>query len=209
MDKFERYFFGLLGLVIVFLLVIVVSMLNNPQSDYTDMPAYNQPGGMMGQGYYGEGGMMGSGYYNEDGMMDSGYIYPYGIDLKTEFNSNGEIIYYTGYNESGQMIAFSYGPNWLYVHGGSCVNCHGVDGKGGVPIMMAYAIPADITYDSLTSEDHEMGDGEEHEVFTAESIKKAIRDGVEPSGKELDLAMPRWHMADEDMDAVVEYLKTL
>jgi Cytochrome c. len=200
MDKFERYFFALLGLVVIILLAMVINMLNNPTSGYTTYGPdyYNMPGGMMGSGY------------SQGGMMGSGYVYPYGVeDFKTEFDSNGEIIYYTGYNESGQKIPISYGPNWLYVHGGSCVNCHGVSGKGGVPIMMAYAMPADITYDSLTSEEHEMEGGEEHEAYTDESIKIAIRDGLEPSGEELDLAMPRWHMSDEDLDDIVEYLKVL
>lgn len=197
MKKVERYFFALLGLVIVILLVLVISMVNDQRTSYTYMPGYDS-GGMMGGGYYGEGGMMGS-----------GYVYPYGVDLKTDFDSNGETVYYTGYNESGSRISFTYGPNWLYVHGGSCVNCHGVDGKGGVPIMMSYVIPPDITYDSLTSEDHEMEDGEEHEAFTDEDIMVAIRDGVEPSGEELDLAMPRWQMSDEDLNDIVAYLKEL
>ncbi|MDG6245071.1 MAG: cytochrome c [Methanolobus sp.] len=209
MEKIEKYFFALVGLIIIVLLVVVISMMINQQSNYASMPGYNQPGGMMGQGYYDEGGMMGAGYNQPGGMMGSGYVYPYGVNLKTNFSSNGETIYYTGYNESGQKIAFSYGPNWLYVHGGSCVNCHGVDGKGGVPIMMAYVIPSDITYDSLTSVEHEMQDGDEHEVYTDESIKAAIRDGVDPSGKGLDLAMPRWKMSEEDLNDTVEYLKEL
>ncbi|SFM60393.1 c-type cytochrome [Methanolobus profundi] len=208
MEKGERYFFALVGSVIIILLIVVISMMNAQRADYTYMPGY-EAGGMMGQGYYGQGGMMGSGYYTDDGMMGGDYVYPYGVDLKTEFDSNGETIYYTGYNESGERIGFTYGPNWLYVHGGSCVNCHGVDGKGGVPIMMSYVVPPDITYDSLTSEEHEMEDGEEHEVFTDESIKVAISEGVEPSGEELDLAMPRWQMSDGDLDDIVEYLKEL
>ncbi|WP_230375593.1 cytochrome c [Methanolobus vulcani] len=209
MEKAEKYFFALIGLIIIVLLVVVISMMNNQQSDYAYMPGYNQPGGMMGQGYYGEGGMMGSGYYSEDGMMDSGYVYPYGVDIKTNFSSNGEVIYYTGYNESGKKIDFSYGPNWLYVHGGSCVNCHGVDGKGGVPIMMAYTIPADITYEALTSGDEHADEHEEHPPYTDETIKIAIREGKEPSGEDLDYVMPRWDMSDADIDDLVEYLKML
>lgn len=200
MEKVEKYFFALVGLIIVILLVVVISMMSNQQSNYAYMPGYNQPGGMMGQGYYGEGGMMGSGYYSQNGMMDSGYVYPYGVDMKTNFTSNGETIYYTGYNVSGQKIAFTYGPNWLYVHGGSCVNCHGVDGKGGVPVMMAYTVPADITYSTLTTGD---------EVFTDENIKAAIRDGVDPAGKQLDLVMPRWQMSDADLNDIIEYLKVI
>ncbi|KXS44172.1 MAG: cytochrome c, mono- and diheme variants family [Methanolobus sp. T82-4] len=195
MNKFERYFFALLGLVIVILLVWVISMMNNPAPGYTDyMPGYNQPGGMMGQG----------------GIRDPDTVYPYEEPgNNAQFDSNGEMIYYTGYNESGQRIPFSYGPNWLYVHGGSCVNCHGVNGEGGVPIMMAYELPADIRYDSLTSEEHEAEEGEEHPPYTDETIKRAIREGVDPTGEELDPVMPRWHMTEGDLNDTVDYLKQL
>lgn len=196
MNKLERYFFALLGLVILVLLIVVIYMMYYPTPRYTGYGPdyYNQPGGMMGRG----------------GMMGSNYEYPYGVsDVKTEFSSNGERIYYTGYNESGEKIPFSYGPTWLYFHGGSCVNCHGVDGKGGVPIMMAYKIPPDITYDSLTSEEHEMEEGEEHVPYTNETLRIAIKEGIEPSGEEMDPAMPRWDMSDEDLNDTMAYLQQL
>jgi mono/diheme cytochrome c family protein len=135
-------------------------------------------------------------------MMGAGYIYPYNVEgIKTEFESNGETIYYTGFNETGKRLPTSYGPQWIYMHGGGCVNCHGVDGKGGVPVMMGYTVPADITYTSLTTE-------EEH-PFTDEDIKIAIRDGLEPSGESLSPTMPRWQMSDKDLNDTLDYIKTL
>ncbi|WP_292486272.1 cytochrome c [Methanohalobium sp.] len=65
-------------------------------------------------------------------------------------------------------------------------------------------IPPDITYSALTSDEHD-----EHPVYTAETIKKAIKKGIDPSGSLLDSTMPRWHMSDKDVDDVVEYLKKL
>ncbi|TGC11597.1 hypothetical protein CUN85_00745 [Methanolobus halotolerans] len=173
-------------------------MLGNPVSRYDYQSGYSQPGGMMG---------------GPSGRMGPEYAYPYGVsDIDpelTDFDSNGEMIYYTGYNESGQKIPFSYGPTWLSVRGGSCVSCHGVDGRGGVPVMMAYEIPSDITYESLTSEEHDMEEGEGHPPYTNETIKIAIREGIDPSGDELDPVMPRWHMSDEDLDDLIEYLRGL
>ncbi|ADI73972.1 conserved hypothetical protein [Methanohalobium evestigatum Z-7303] len=125
-------------------------------------------------------------------------------NLKTSFESNGETIYYTGFNKSGDKIQISSGPHWVYVHGGSCVDCHGADGKGNRPIRMNYKIPPDITYSALTSDEHD-----EHPVYTDETIKRAIRKGIDPSGNLLDSTMPRWHMSDKDVDDVVEYLKKL
>lgn len=134
-----------------------------------------------------------------------GYVKPlYGKNIKTGFQSNGERIYYTGYDSQGERIRTTYGPAWLYMHGGSCVDCHGVDGKGGVPVMMGTAIPPDITYKSLTS-----GHDEENQPYTDKTIKIAIRDGLEPNGEPLDPTMPRWQMSNSDLNDLVEYLKTL
>jgi len=137
-----------------------------------------------------------------------GYMKPfYGSDLKTGFQSNGEQIYYTGYNDRGERIKPMEGPAWLYMHGGSCVDCHGVNGRGGVPVMMATEIPTDITYASLSSE---TGHGEdEHPPYTNETIKIAIIDGIDPAGNPLDLTMPRWEMSERDLEDLLGYLKTL
>ena len=90
------------------------------------------------------------------------------------------------------------------MHRIACVNCHGEDGKGGAVILMMGSIEVpDITWPELT------GPHEHHEPFTEETIKQAITDGVEPNGEELDFFMPRWQMADEDLDDLIEYIKTL
>lgn len=76
--------------------------------------------------------------------------------------------------------------------------------------MMSSEIPPDIRYESLVSGEHEVDEvDDEHLPFTKETIKRAIRDGIDPAGEPLDLTMPRWKMIDKDVDDVVEYLKTL
>ncbi|MCL7475458.1 MAG: cytochrome c [ANME-2 cluster archaeon] len=134
----------------------------------------------------------------------------WGSDLKTNFQSNGERIYYTGYNDMGERIPTTQGPMWLYMHGGGCVDCHGVNGRGGVPVMMGEEIPPDITYDALTGEHGaEHGAEEEHPPYTDETIKTAIKDGLNPAGEPLDPTMPRWQISDTELDDMLEYLKTL
>ncbi|MDQ1275997.1 MAG: hypothetical protein QG610_1572 [Euryarchaeota archaeon] len=160
-----------------------------------------------------------SGNYSENrtypgrGMYPGGGMYPEGFSPsynKTDFESNGEMIYYTGFNESGERIETEYGPHWLYVHGGSCVNCHGTDGRGGYPVKMGSEVPPDIRFESLVSEEHEKEEEDgEHPHYTEETIKRAILEGIDPAGEPLDLTMPRWKMTDMDLDDVVEYLKTL
>jgi len=135
----------------------------------------------------------------------------WGSDLKTSFQSNGERIYYTGFNDQGQRIPATQGPIWLYMHGGSCVDCHGVNGRGGIPVMMGEEIPSDITYEALTSEhgEAEHGEEEEHPPYTDETIKTAIKEGLNPAGKPLDPTMPRWQVSDSDLDDLLAYLKSL
>jgi mono/diheme cytochrome c family protein len=111
------------------------------------------------------------------------------------FNSLGEQVYYTGVDIHGPVPRYG-GPMWLRMHGGGCVSCHGIKGRGGVPVMMGAAIPADITYQELM-EDH----------YTDALIKRAITQGIDEEGKPLDWTMPRWQMSDADLNALIDYLK--
>jgi cytochrome c oxidase subunit 2 len=125
-----------------------------------------------------------------------------------EHVSNGQLIYFTGRNERGERIPFDAGPMWLSTHGGSCATCHGADGRGGAPVMMGTDVPGDIRYHHLLEEE-EHEEGEEHPPYTDELIKRAITMGLNPAGEPLDLTMPRWHMSDQDLDDLLEFLKTL
>jgi mono/diheme cytochrome c family protein len=124
------------------------------------------------------------------------------------YSSNGETIYYTGYNGQGEPIPSGGGPMWLYAHGGGCVECHGPGGRGGRPVMMLRTIPADIRYESLISGKYETS-GEAETPYTDELIVRAIRQGLDPDGEPIDPGMPRWQMADKDVRDVIEYLKVL
>lgn len=124
-----------------------------------------------------------------------------------EYVSNGQMIYFTSRNQQGQRIPFDGAPMWLYMQGGSCASCHGADGRGGAPVMMGTEIPGDIRYSHLTEEEHE--EGEEHPPYTDELIRRAITLGLNPAGEPLDLTMPRWRMSDQDLDDLIEFLKTL
>jgi len=131
---------------------------------------------------------------------------------KGSYASNGERIYYLGIDCDEQRLRFRGGPHWLRTMGGSCINCHGPDGKGGMPVMMGTHIPGDIRYSALISGEHH-GDEKDEEgevhAYTDEDIKRAIREGIEPSGERMDRTMPKWNMSDEDLNGLLEYLKEL
>lgn len=131
------------------------------------------------------------------------------------FESNGAQIYFTGTSQRGTRITADTGPGMGGMRGGrlSCASCHGPDGRGGeVRMMMRVVEVPDIRYETLTSEEHGGHDeeGEEgHPPYTEETIKRAITEGVDSGGEPLDWPMPRWRMSEEDLDDLVDFMRTL
>ena len=141
------------------------------------------------------------------GMMGGGFAGGYG---KPQYDSNGERIYYTGVSARTGPLPVSGGPMWLGMQGGGCVACHGVRGRGGVPVMMGGAIPPDIRHEALTRAEHrEGGESQEHPPYTDVLIKRALTEGLDPAGRPLDWTMPRWRMPPEDLEDLLAFLKTL
>ncbi len=138
----------------------------------------------------------------KDGMHDMGHSR---FEQRT-FASNGERIYFTGTSStSNQVISVSGGHHHMRMHGGGCVTCHGENREGGA-IMWPWfweTAPA-LTRDSLLG-DHQ-DDGHTHAVYDVESLKLAITDGINPAGEPLNDLMPRWQMAEQDLQDLVEFL---
>jgi len=189
-----------IALILIIILTIAAVVIG--ATSYTDQYGYysqrgygSMMGGMGGMG----GNMMGSGMMG-GGMMGNGYS-------KDSFSSNGERVYYTGIESTGKRIGFEGGPMWLHMRGGSCVDCHRTNGKGGVPVMMGTAIPADLT-NLFTTHSH----GDEKMVmvpYTDDLLKRAITKGIDANGESLDPTMPRWYMPEKESNDLVAYIKTL
>ncbi len=113
------------------------------------------------------------------------------------FTSNGEQIFFTG-TSTRDTITATGGPFWFQMHDGGCANCHGPDGRGGTVAMMGRFTAPNITYKELLKEG-----------FNNDLIKRAITRGQDEKGGSLSSNMPRWHMSDQDLNDVIDYLKTL
>ncbi|MFB0545474.1 MAG: cytochrome c [Anaerolineae bacterium] len=140
-------------------------------------------------------------------------VRPWSLDtaVPTAFRSNGEQIYFTATSQRRKPIVSDAGMGMMGAGMMTCANCHGPDGRGrrGWMMMRVFEAP-DIRYESLISGEHGEGHGEEEAVpYNDEDIKRAITEGVEPDGERLDWPMPRWSMTDEDLDDLLEFLKTL
>ncbi|MBI3287448.1 MAG: c-type cytochrome [Chloroflexi bacterium] len=131
--------------------------------------------------------------------------------LGSGYSTNGERIYFTATSDRGTPISYRGGPGMPGMMRGrlACVICHGPDGRGGRTFMMMRSIEApDIRYRTLTQEmEHE--EGEAHPPYIDELIVRAITQGLDPAGNPLDWSMPRWSMSEEDLNDLLEFLKSL
>jgi mono/diheme cytochrome c family protein len=136
-------------------------------------------------------------------------VTPSGQVPGASFDSNGQRIYFTASSSSGEPI--SYTGSIRMMHTITCVNCHGPEGKGGTVYMMmqSFDVP-NITWSHLTEEEHEEeGEHEEHPPYTEDTVKRAITQGLDPAGEPLDEFMPKWQMSSQDLDDLVDFMKTL
>ncbi len=88
----------------------------------------------------------------------------------------------------------------------ACVNCHGPQGHGGTVtfMMQSFQVP-NITWPVLSGPDPDM----EHPPYTEATLKRAIAEGIDPGGDQLDGRMPRWRMSAQDLNDLVAFIETL
>jgi cytochrome c oxidase subunit 2 len=120
--------------------------------------------------------------------------------------SNGQRIYFYSTSDYGDRVTYTGGPGMMMQGPLACVTCHGADGHGGrVNFMMqSYDIP-NITWPELTGPDPDM----EHPPYTEETLKQVITQGIDPGGSLLEYPMPRWQMSEQDLNDLVNFIKTL
>lgn len=127
-----------------------------------------------------------------------------GGPTETQPSDVGERIYLVGEGKDGSIGRTGGIGN---MGSGGCITCHGPNGQGGTIGMMGrFSKAPPITYEVLTDTHTDDGGGG---AWTDSDIARAIRRGTLPGGDQLESVMPRWDMSDSDMDALIEYLKTL
>ncbi|HEX9984413.1 MAG TPA: c-type cytochrome [Thermoanaerobaculia bacterium] len=86
-----------------------------------------------------------------------------------------------------------------------CASCHGYDGRGRAEGGVR---PSNLRWDVLTKP-YEVPGERQHPPYTRATIKRAITMGVDPAGNKLQTVMPRYRMADADLDDLLAYLEKL
>jgi ABC-type branched-subunit amino acid transport system substrate-binding protein len=121
----------------------------------------------------------------------------------------GREIYLHGRSPSGAGITALVGQGQLAAPATAlpCAGCHGPDGlgrpEGGV-------VPSNITWGHLTKPYGTLSAfGQRRPAYTADTLARAIRAGVDSAGSHLDTSMPRYRMRPEDLEDLLAYLKRL
>lgn len=134
---------------------------------------------------------------------------PSGAAPLTSQEARGKQVFLTGGSPGGDPIFALVGRSSIKVPAGvlPCANCHGRDGlgrpEGGV-------FPSNITWGHLTKPyGHQHRDGRQHPAFDEGTVSAAIASGLDPAGNMLAPAMPRYLMPEEELDALVAYLRRL
>jgi len=128
-------------------------------------------------------------------------------DGLTPAETRGKIIYTTGRSPAGGPLYYrliSAGGNSFPARGTSCVRCHGPDGKGG---RGGDAVPPDITYGALSKA--ATVSGRERAAYTDALLARAITEGLDSSGEQLSLLMPRWVLSGSELADLLAYLRRL
>lgn len=121
----------------------------------------------------------------------------------------GKKIYIEGVSPTGKPLKALLGVQEMQVEGATlpCVNCHGADGLGRPEGAVK---PSNITWPELTKPYGQRRDfGRSHPPYTEQTFAASITDGKDPAGNRLDVAMPRYLMAYDDIAALLAYLKRI
>ncbi|MBI4290555.1 MAG: ABC transporter substrate-binding protein [Betaproteobacteria bacterium] len=92
----------------------------------------------------------------------------------------------------------------------ACVNCHrrsgfgGSEGRSYIPPVSAASL-----FESQPPGTGASASGTGRPAYDDKSLARAIRAGVDPSGRRLDYLMPRYELKDAEMKSLIAYLRRL
>jgi mono/diheme cytochrome c family protein len=123
----------------------------------------------------------------------------------------GRALYLEGRRADGTpLLARRAGGLALAGSQAACVSCHRRSGLGGsegrsyIPPITAASL-----FHAMPSGKGASAIGAGRPAYTGASIAHALRDGVDASGRPLDYLMPRYQLQDQEVKALVAYLRQL
>lgn len=129
---------------------------------------------------------------------------------------NGRAIYRSGLLASGEPVRATVLSD-VRLNGtqATCASCHGRSGLGTtelggvVPPLVGSALFQPRTWQASEGFGSEGSGTRSRPAYTDQTLAVAIRDGVDPAGRELDVLMPRFELGDPEVSALIAHLKSL
>jgi hypothetical protein len=128
----------------------------------------------------------------------------------------GQSIYLRGVLGSGEPLRGSRGEGLVAVGAdAACVNCHqrsglgSREGKLGIPPVTGPLLFAPRAGERRGRGQRSAETDRNRPAYTDETLARAIREGLDSQGRPLGYLMPRYRLGDEDMAALVAYLRQL
>jgi ABC-type branched-subunit amino acid transport system substrate-binding protein len=120
----------------------------------------------------------------------------------------GKQIYLRGAGSSpGEIVARMGDGNEVPASLLPCASCHGRDGEGRPEGGVS---PSNIAWERLTKPyGVSLDSGRSHPPYTESTLARAIADGIDPAGNELQVAMPRYEMSRAEMGDLIAFVKRL
>jgi ABC-type branched-subunit amino acid transport system substrate-binding protein len=127
--------------------------------------------------------------------------------LLTDSERRGKEIYLRGTSASGREIVARLNDVDVPASSIPCAGCHGIRGEGKTE---GGVTAGDITWSNLIKPyGHTHPTGRKHGPFSESSVIRAVVNGVDSSGNDLLVAMPRYKLTIEDMADLLAYLKVI
>lgn len=127
----------------------------------------------------------------------------------TVIEAAGKRIYTQGIDQQGRAFDALVGEADIPLPSTAlpCSGCHGENAEGGEEGGVK---PPPLTWTFLTKHyGHIHSNKRRHPAFTEESFAATLREGVDPANNRLDATMPRFRLSDENIKALVSYLKLI
>ncbi|HEX8136376.1 MAG TPA: ABC transporter substrate-binding protein [Pyrinomonadaceae bacterium] len=125
----------------------------------------------------------------------------------TEQEKRGRAIYLRGESAAGRKIVAVVGELDVPSSTVTCAGCHGARGEGKTE---GGVTAGNLTWSHLLKPyGHTHPTGRKHGPFNESSFILAVTQGVDPSGNDLLVAMPRYRISAEDMADLIAYLKRI
>lgn len=123
---------------------------------------------------------------------------------------SGEALFRQGIGRDGRDISARIGEEGgVRMQGGNvaCANCHGQDARGG---SEGWIRPPDLRWTTLTAPQGRLrADGSMRPAYDTAGFARALRGGIASDGRPLDSVMPRYDLADDEIQALLRHLQTL